>query len=248
MRILPLCILSIAILFSSFSFCEDKTNYLSVEGALVWQSKNDQRIPGNTGTLFSLSDFDRGPFKAYRIYAGKRFNKKHEIRLLYAPLELKLTGEFNQAVNYMGRTFAAGVSTSAYYKFNSYRLTYAYHFDKIKDWELACGLSGKIRDAEVSLTQRGITEQKKNVGFVPLINFQARRALHEKWAVSFDLDGLAAPQGRAFDAAFFLEHNIFAPEIIMFGGYRTVEGGANNDKVYNFAWFHYAVLGLKGFF
>jgi hypothetical protein len=27
-------------------------------------------------------------------------------------------------------------------------------------------------------------------------------------------------------------------------GYRTVEGGADNDKVYSFAWFHYVVVGL----
>jgi hypothetical protein len=27
-------------------------------------------------------------------------------------------------------------------------------------------------------------------------------------------------------------------------GYRMVEGGADNDEVYTFAWFHYAVVGL----
>jgi hypothetical protein len=28
-------------------------------------------------------------------------------------------------------------------------------------------------------------------------------------------------------------------------GYRTVEGGADVDEVYNFAWFHYAVASLS---
>jgi hypothetical protein len=28
-------------------------------------------------------------------------------------------------------------------------------------------------------------------------------------------------------------------------GYRTVEGGADNDEVYNFAWLHYAVAGVE---
>jgi len=28
-------------------------------------------------------------------------------------------------------------------------------------------------------------------------------------------------------------------------GYRTVEGGADVDEVYNFAWLHYAVLSVS---
>ena len=28
-------------------------------------------------------------------------------------------------------------------------------------------------------------------------------------------------------------------------GYRTLEGGADNDSVYSFAWFHYAFISLE---
>lgn len=30
----------------------------------------------------------------------------------------------------------------------------------------------------------------------------------------------------------------------VFAGYRTLEGGADNDSLYTFAWLHYAVVGL----
>jgi hypothetical protein len=217
--------------------------YVSAELSQLWQSRNDQRVPGNTGTQFSIASFNKGPFTGYRIYAGYIFDKRHEIRALYAPLELEVSGQFHQPVNFQGTNFNASTDTKAFYKFNSYRLTYAYHYDEWNQWFLALGFSAKIRDAEVRLSQGGLSASKSNVGFVPLLNFQARRQLAETWQFRFDFDGLAAPQGRAIDAGFFLDYKI--EKTSLFGGYRTVEGGADNDTVYNFAWFHQAVLGLN---
>ncbi len=222
--------------------------FVSVEGAAAWQSRNDQRIPGDTGTEFSIADFGKGPLPTYRIYAGHIWNKHHEFRALYAPLETELTGRFDRAVLFLGTTFASGVDTQAYYKFNSYRLTYAYHFDKVGEWEWALGFTGKIRDAEVRLTQGALRESKSNIGFVPLINLQALRTISTSWIFRFDVDGLAAPQGRAIDAALLFEYLLSGPAGRVFAGYRTVEGGADNKEVYNFAWVHYATLGLRGEF
>lgn len=217
--------------------------YLTVESSWIWQSRNDQRIPGTTGTQFSIADFEKGPFNGYRIYAGHIWNKRHEFRTLYAPLEIEVNGEFVQAVSFQDATFAANTPTTAFYKFNSYRLTYAYHFDRSQDWRFALGFTAKVRDAEVRLEQNGVTRSKSNVGFVPLINFQAYCQLTTNWLFRFDFDGLAAPQGRAIDAALFLERQFQA--LSAFGGYRTVEGGADNEEVYNFAWIHQAVIGAR---
>ena len=58
-----------------------------------------------------------------------------------------------------------------------------------------------------------------------------------------DADGLAGGPGRAVDAA--LEVGYDLPERwTVQAGYRTVEGGADVDEVYTFAWLHYAVLSL----
>lgn len=55
------------------------SSYVSVEGALAWQTLNDQAIPGSSGTRFSLSDIKSGPFPAFRAYAGYAWDQ-HEIR------------------------------------------------------------------------------------------------------------------------------------------------------------------------
>jgi hypothetical protein len=56
-------------------------------------------------------------------------------------------------------------------------------------------------------------------------------------------DALAAPQGRAEDilAAFYAEA---AEGIRLRLGYRILEGGADNDEVYNFTLVHYLSAGL----
>jgi hypothetical protein len=61
--------------------------------------------------------------------------------------------------------------------------------------------------------------------------------------VGFDLDGSAAPQGRAIDFAATLEYRP-TPRLKVFGGYRTIEGGADVDAVYAFAWLNAVVAGL----
>ena len=163
-------------------------------------------------------------------------------------MELNLKGKFAGPVRFQDSTFASGVETEGSYKFNSYRLTYAYHVPSSGDWKYAWGFTGKIRDAKVSLRQGAIRESKSNVGFVPLLHFQAARPISEGWQLRFDFDGLAAPQGRAVDAAIFIERNLSWKQLIAFAGYRTVEGGADNDEVFNFAWIHYATVGVRGSF
>ena len=240
---LPFLVAAILALLSSAISHAGTT--VSVEGAALWQTRNDQRIPGVGGTLFSLSDWNSGPFAVYRIYLSHRWNERHELRALYAPLSVNLSGRFGQPVTFLEETFAADTPTDALYRFNSYRLTYAYHFESQGPWSFALGFTGKIRDAEVRLTQGATSQSKTNVGFVPLLNFQARRELGARWAFTADLDGLAAPQGRAFDLALFLERDLEVAGLRLFGGYRMLEGGADNDQVYNFAWLHYATLGLR---
>lgn len=226
--------------------------FVSAEGDLTWQSRNDVRIPGDDGTKFSLADFGTGPFPSFRFYAGHIWNGRHEVRVLLAPLAIDLNGQFDQPVDFDGATFAADTPTAARYKFSSYRATYAFHFRPLAGWRLAAGLTLKVRDAEVRLRQGGLVESKTDLGVVPLLNFQASKALGENWMFRFDLDGLAAPQGRAFDGSLLFERRIArfegGRELSLFTGYRTVEGGADNDEVYNFAWLHKAVLGLRAEF
>src|SRR5512139_2734967 len=60
---------------------------------------NDVRIPGDTGTLFSLTD-DLSSQATYfwRVRAGVRLAPRHEISVLAAPLTLNASGTFEGPV------------------------------------------------------------------------------------------------------------------------------------------------------
>jgi hypothetical protein len=78
---------------------------------------------------------------------------------------------------------------------------------------------------------------------VPLIHLSGERKLSERWKLLLDADGLAAPQGRAFDVGLFLAHRL-SPKTDLTLGARTLEGGADNERVYNFARLDYLSMGL----
>jgi len=65
---------------------------------------------------------------------------------------------------------------------------------------------------------------------------------YDKFGLLVDGDALAAPQGRAEDVLAALKYQ-FSDRIGLKLGYRILEGGADNDVVYNFSLFNYAVIG-----
>ena len=217
---------------------------LWLEAGPAWQSYNDVQIPASTGTRFSISDFGKGPFAAWRVYAGYQLSDKSGLRLLLAPLSVTVTGTPSSALSYQNTTFAAGVPTDALYKFNSYRLTYQYKFHESDTLALRIGFTAKIRDAEIRLTQGALTAARTDLGFVPLLNFVLDWRFNPGWALVLDADALAAPQGRAEDVALQLGRDL-TPDLQLRAGYRMVEGGSSGGgSVYSFAWFHYATLGV----
>lgn len=220
----------------------------SLEAGVVATISNDVRIPGGgagSGTALSLSEDLSSPASpAFRVRAGFRFAERHLITALYAPLQLEARGSAAQDVVFAGQTFASGSPLYAVYRFDSYRLTYRYSFLRDETWELAAGFTGKIRDAEISLYGEQ-TARKKNTGFVPLLNVHAEwRPGGGRWGLLLDADALAAPQGRAEDVLLAATWAV-QPGLGLRIGYRMLEGGADNDEVYNFAWLHYAVVGAE---
>jgi len=87
---------------------------------------------------------------------------------------------------------------------------------RLPRWRLRAGGTIFVRDAKIELSQGALQASDSNIGVVPLINFTAKFYPAKKWRIVAEIDGLAAPQGRAFD----------------------------NDEVYNFAWFQSLVVSL----
>jgi hypothetical protein len=218
---------------------------LEVEAAAGWQARNDVQIPNNaSGTRFSIADtVGSGPVPAARVDFTWALNDRQELRFLVAPFGYKESGTLPGPVNFNGASFDAASPTEITYRFNSYRATWRYRVFQDEDWTVKLGLTGNIRQAEIALTQGGISSSDTDVGFVPLFNVWAERRFAQRWRLVLDLDGLAANQGRAFDISAKVGYDL-ASNLTLTAGLRMLDGGGDNDEVYNFARFYYAVASV----
>jgi hypothetical protein len=217
---------------------------LDFESGLVSSGYNDVRIPGDTGTDFSLSeDLSAESTVYFRARLEYTLGSRHALSVLYAPLTLDATGTLAQAVSFAGEEFPAGTDVEGTYTFNSYRLTYRYMLTQSDRFEAGIGFTAKIRDAAIKLEGGGLAAEKTNVGFVPLLNFRFAWAAAERVTLLLEGDALAAPQGRAEDVLAGVLVNV-TDNVRLRLGYRFVEGGADNDEVYNFALINYASAGV----
>ena len=234
------CVLSL----SGVVAAEDDPRFsLELELGPTWQSRNTVQIPNTeAGTRFSLQDLvGSGPWAAGRIYFTWNINPRHSLRVLAAPLSYTESGLFDETVNFAGETYEEGIPTEATYQFNSWRVGYRWRFKDGERWTLWLGFTAKVRDAKIALSQGDTSSEDTDVGFVPLLSFAANYRFADRWHLIFDFEGLAGGPGRAFDVALKVGYD-FNENWGLTAGYRTVEGGADIEEVYNFAWFQYAVV------
>jgi hypothetical protein len=221
---------------------------VDIEAGPVFSGYNDVRIPGDTGTDFSLTDdlHARTAF-AWRARVSKTFGDRHWVSVLVAPLRVESRGTLNRDVLFAGTLFHASESElKGLYRFDSYRLTYRYGLVRTRRFGLDLGLAAKVRDAEISLNYAHLMlpgASKTNTGFVPLISFRADWQLGPRLGLVLDGDALGVPQGRAEDVMAALRIG-FGDRVDVRVGYRVLEGGSDVDEVYGFALFHYAVAGV----
>jgi len=235
-------IIGTLLILSSHVQAESARWNIGLETGAVWQNYNDVRIPGNTGTRFSLSDLaGNNTLPFYRLELFYKYSDKHQLRFLIAPLSYAENGILDKNVDFDGQTFAAGKNTEANYKFNSYRATYRYLFHNGLKWRWHVGGTLKIRDAEIALYQDSVSASNTNVGLVPLLHLYGEYTISNELNFIVDFDGLASPQGRAVDLGLKVNYDI-DKNWYLGGGLRILEGGADNDKVYNFAQFNYAII------
>ncbi len=223
---------------------EWKNFHLELESGPVWQSKNDVRIPGNTGTEFSFNDLTgSGPYATGRFTFDWHILERHGLRLEIAPLRVDGTDRFDRPVQFAGTTFSPDIPTEGNYKFDTYRFSYRYLFLNNRSWRIHVGATLLVRDAGIKLEQTGLKASDSNLGAVPLLNFSTEWAFSERWAAIFDFEGLAGGPGRALDSAIKLHYDLTDCWTIG-GGYRMLEGGVDSDDVYNFSWFNYVFFNV----
>jgi hypothetical protein len=105
------------------------------------------------------------------------------------------------------------------------------------------GFTAKLRDATVALSQGATSSRRDDLGFVPLLHLAADWRASPLWRLAVDADGLAGGRGRAVDASLKLAYEPNGRWSVR-AGYRMLEGGADVEEVYSFAWLHFAVVSL----
>lgn len=243
-RLLPLCLFVLVAVGPAAAQTPDPGRIaVVVEGLNVWQQRNDVRIPPETGTEFSLVDLlGSSPTPSVRVSVTADVTERQQLQVVYAPLELSGRGTLSTPVAFAGATFAPAPA-EAVYKFSSYRATWSYRVYHGPTWTWRVGFTGFVRDARIALAQGDRSAEDTDVGFVPLGRVSAEARLSSRWSTGFVVDASAAPQGRAIDFAATLEYRP-TPRWRVFGGYRTIEGGADVDSVYAFAWLNAVVSGV----
>lgn len=215
------------------------------ETGIAVSGYNDVRIPGDAGTLFSLSEELTAETTAfYRLRLGWTVNERHTFMLLAAPLQFSSTGSLDRDLVYKGVTFPAGTDLTTNYRFDSYRITWRRALKGSDRFHWGIGITGKIRSAAITVEGGGQKAEKPNVGPVPLINFALAWQANDRLQVIFEGDALAAPQGRAEDVLLGVRYEL-NEDMELYGGYRVLEGGADVDEVYTFALIHYASVGFR---
>jgi hypothetical protein len=240
MKYIKIALLS-AVFFAQSLFAQFAVD---AETGVLSTTYNYIRVPGDTGTKFSLcNELEDDPGFFYRLRLNYTLKQKHFFSVLYAPLTIESSGRFDKEVTYREAFFPYGTDIEASYTFNSYRLTYRYEWINNKNYEFGIGLTGKIRDAEIKLTSADDSAGKSNIGFVPILNFRFFYKYNDVFGLLVEGDALAAPQGRAEDVLAALTWKP-ADGLTLKAGYRILEGGADNDEVYTFSLINYAVLGF----
>jgi hypothetical protein len=216
----------------------------TVEVGAAWQLRNTAQVSNEPpNTRFKIDDLTGdGPFPAGRLVLDWPLNDKHRLRFLIAPLGIEETGTAAKTIVFEDTAFAPG-PIKVEYRFDSYRASYRYVFYDRARWTWSGGGTLNVRDAEIRLQQGALKRSKKNTGVVPLLALEGQWRFAPGWYGLFDFEGLAAPQGRAIDAALKVGYEA-TPNITIAGGYRFLDGGADNDELYTFARFDSVVLGL----
>ena len=217
---------------------------VEVEGGVFGFTRNDVRDPGDTGTLFSFKSLNAvGPDAYVRVYGEWRASARHTWRVLYAPLEVSGTGSLPASTFFVDTTFAPGVPTLGTYKFNNYRANWRYTLNDSPGWRIQLGAGVLVRDARIELRQGELQAADPDLGFVPVAVFSAERQISPQLNFIFDFEGLGSTQGRALDGSLKLTYDV-TPRWRLGAGYRGLEGGADVESVFTFAFIHYGLVSM----
>lgn len=215
----------------------------------------DYRDEGGQDVLFPVRRFEL----RLELYG------RHQLDLLYQPLDIATRETLTRAVTVGGTTYGAGTDLELLYRFPFYRATYGYAFWHGERTTLSGGAGLQIRNATIEFAPlRGGGGSPglvafRDVGLVPLLHLALRHELGAPTWLELEADGIYAPvsyingddndvEGAILDAdarfGVALHEHLDA-----FIAARYIGGGAQgssdgSDAEYSSNWLHFFVLSL----
>ncbi len=149
-------------------------------------------------------------FPFQRFSGNLSLGGRHNIVLLYQPLEIVTTVAFRSAVKIDTVPFAADDNLRIKYSFPFWRLSYVYDFIDNGKLELGAGLSLQLRNASIvfeSLSS-GEVSTSQNLGPVPIIKARGSYRFDSGFFVGAEVDGFYASSAFFNGADFAFEGSI----------------------------------------
>jgi hypothetical protein len=193
-------------------------------GVLEHTYQSGQSSDGATNFDFVTQGGQDVLFKFDRYVAGLTINDRHDIRLLYQPLEINTNVTFRNDVMIDSVLFSEGTPMDIKYGFPFYRFTYSYSFVKTPKLQLAAGLALQARNASIVFKEvnGGQMTVSQNIGPVPAINLFGRYNFDNGLYLSLDATGLYASSAIINGASFSFEGSIL--DASLRAGYPLREG------------------------
>ncbi|MBN1947863.1 MAG: hypothetical protein JW797_19510 [Bradymonadales bacterium] len=158
----------------------------------------DHRVQfSKDGTYFDYDD-EGGQdvlFFVQRLSLELRVARRHEVILLYQPLELVTTALLERNVRVDGLVFPEGTPMSLRYSFPFYRASYLYHVLDEPRAQVSVGGSMQIRNAAIEFQSLDGELYRSNggIGPVPLLKVRGRYQVADRIWLGTEIDGIYAP-------------------------------------------------------
>ena len=130
----------------------------------------------------------------FRISAELLFNERHNVILLYQPLDLRTRVRLDDELIVDDRVFPEGKAMDLRFGFDFFRATYTYDLLASERSELAVGGGFQMRIASLEFVPLDGTEPRisRDLGPVPLIKLRGRHDFANGWWLGAEVDGFYA--------------------------------------------------------
>jgi len=202
------------------------------------QSRNDVQVPNDDGgTRFSLVESGRnGPWTAGRLYFTWNINDRTACVRCSHPCRTprRRPGKTSRLRR---RELPARSSYDGDLSVQLVAADLPLSTPPQRPLDVVDRLHREGSRRQIELQQGAVASRKTDTGFVRCFTWPPTGGSRNAGMCCSDVDGLAGGPGRAVDLARRSSAGLNDRWSVA-AGYRTVEGGADTDEVYAFAWFH----------